>query len=101
MRLYPNVYFHKTTRAAEKVFADLMLRLVPLVLNDDVDKTGLPANHPVVRFARAPDVLSNAVALDDGVFWGALPQMAEADDAVIADRARRLWVRDLPKPRPL
>jgi hypothetical protein len=37
------------------------------------------------------------IALDDAVFWGAVPLMMEANDVVIADRARRLWHRDLPK----
>jgi len=50
-----------------------------------------------IRFAEHPDNLSNAFGLDDMVFWGALPMMVDADDAIIADYARRLWLRDLPK----
>lgn len=96
-QLYPNVYFHKATRAAEKVFADLILHLVPLVRDGHRGKTGLPANHPICRFASEPDRLDRVVALDDAVFWGAVPLMMEAGDATIADRARRLWHRDLPK----
>jgi HD superfamily phosphohydrolase len=96
-QLYPNVYFHKTTRSAERVFVDLMLRLIPLVQHEHGGKTGLPKSHPIRRFAEKPDALNRAVALDDAVFWGAVPLMMEAKDAVIADRARRLWHRDLPK----
>ena len=96
-QLYPNVYFHKATRAAEKVFADLFLRLVPLIRDGHGAKTGLPATHPMYRFAVAPDCLDRAVALDDAVFWGAVPLLMEAEDGVVADRARRLWNRDLPK----
>jgi uncharacterized protein len=96
-QLYPNVYFHKATKAAESVFSSLMLRLVELVRDESGDKTGLPDRHPIRRFAKNPDQLSTALGLDDAVFWGALPMMVEAEDAVIADYARRLWLRDLPK----
>jgi uncharacterized protein len=96
-QLYPNVYFHKATRAAEKVFADLFLHLVPLVREGHWDKTGLPENHPICRFATEPNELDRVVALDDAVFWGAVPLMMDAGDGAIADRARRLWHRDLPK----
>ena len=95
-QLYPNVYFHKATRAAEKVFTDLFLRLFPLVREGHGDKTGLPHNHPIRRFAADPESLELAVALDDLVFWGAVPLLMEAEDKVVADRARRLWQRDLP-----
>jgi HD superfamily phosphohydrolase len=96
-QLYPNVYFHKATKAAERVFASLILRLVELVRDGSGDRTGLPNRHPIRRFAADPEKLENALGLDDTVFWGALPMMVEADDAVIADYARRLWCRDLPK----
>jgi hypothetical protein len=96
-QLYPNVYFHKATKAAERVFSSLILRLVELVRSGGGDKTGLPRRHPIRRFAEEPEQLKHALGLDDAVFWGALPMMVEADDAVIADYARRLWCRDLPK----
>lgn len=69
-QLYPTVYFHKTTRAAEKVFSALMLHLIPLVQEGHADKTGLPVNHPIIRFAQNADSLENAIALDDMVFFG-------------------------------
>ena len=96
-QLYPNVYFHKTTRAAEKLFSELVTHLITLVRSDDVTKTGLPANHPIVRFALEPDKLTNAVALDDAVFWGALPLMIEAEDVKVATCAKILRERRLPK----
>lgn len=96
-QLYPNVYFHKATKAAEQVFCALWLRLIELVRNGVGDKTGLSSRHPIRRFAENPDVLANALALDDAVFFGALPMMVDADDKIIADYARRLWRRDLPK----
>ncbi|QQP89066.1 HD domain-containing protein [Skermanella sp. TT6] len=96
-QLYPTVYHHKTTRAAEKVFSALMLRLISLVRNKQVNKTGLPKTHPIARFAREADKLEHALALDDTVFWGALPMLAEAEDTLIRDCASRLRDRKLPK----
>jgi uncharacterized protein len=96
-QLYPNVYFHQATKAAERVFSALMLRLVGLVRDGDGDRTGLSSRHPIRRFVEEPDKLSNVLALDDTVFWGALPMMIEADDPAVADNASRLWRRHLPK----
>jgi HD superfamily phosphohydrolase len=96
-QLYPNVYFHKATRAAEKVFSSLMLRLIELERAGDGDRTGLSARHPIRRFAAGPDELSNALALDDTVFWGALPLFVEAPDQMVVDHSKRLWDRRLPK----
>lgn len=96
-QLYPTVYFHKTTRAAEKVFSALMLHLITLVLHGHVEKTGLPTLHPIVRFAREPDLLGHALSLDDTVFWGALPMLIDAPDPLIRDLATRLRDRRLPK----
>ena len=33
-QLYPTVYFHKATRGAEKIFAELLIRVVTLVRDD-------------------------------------------------------------------
>jgi HD superfamily phosphohydrolase len=95
--LYPNVYFHKTTRAAEAVFGALMRRLIRLVREGHTGKVGLTANHPIARFAQAPERLEHATALDDLVFWGALPMLAEAEDQVTAGRATALRDRRLPE----
>jgi HD superfamily phosphohydrolase len=96
-QLYPNVYFHKATRAAEKTFACLMIRLLELVRGGHQDKTGLPNRHPLLRFAQDPERLDNAVQLDDAVFWGALPMIVDAQDSIIVEHARQLWFRRLPK----
>ena len=93
--LYPNVYFHKATRGAEQLLRVLILRVFELVRSGSADKTGLPFNHPLIRFATTPDNLDRAMALDDAVFWGALPMMAEAEDEVIRHRALQLLHRRL------
>ena len=79
-QLYPTIYFHKTTRAAEKLFSVLFLRIISLVRDEHIDKTGLPKLHPIIRFAGDSDSLENALALDDAVFWGALPMLVAAAD---------------------
>jgi uncharacterized protein len=93
--LYPNVYLHKKTRGAEMVFHALMRRQVKRHGSGSSDATGLPAKHPLVRFLDDPASLERAVALDDAVFWGALPMLIEAEDQevgrlAIAFRERRL-----------
>ena len=52
LHLYPNLYLHKTTRGAEKIFGCLLRRVIQLSLDGSVSKTGLPENHPLVAFAK-------------------------------------------------
>ncbi len=96
-QLYPNVYFHKTTIAAEKLFIKLMIRIFEMVRDHSYGKVGLPLNHPFIQFAKDPSSLDCALELDDTVFWGALPMMAEAEDALIQQHAIALRKRHLPK----
>lgn len=71
-QLYPTVYFHKATRGAEKLFTELLLLVMSLAMDGQVAKTGLPEQHPIVRFAREPESVERFLALDDSVVWGAL-----------------------------
>ncbi len=96
-QLYPNVYLHKTTRGAEKLFSCLMLRVISLVRDGHEDKTGLPKNHPFCLFAKEPDQIKLALNLDDTVFWGALPMMVDAEDSLVKKCAVGLKERKLPK----
>lgn len=94
-QLYPTVYFHKATRGAEKLFAELLVRLVKLVQDGSLRKVGLPDNHPLVQFARSPEDIDTAMKLDDTVVWGALSQLREAEDELIKSFAERLQDRKL------
>lgn len=94
-QLYPTVYFHKTTRGAEKLFTEVLSRLVDLVKADKIADTGLPSNHPLIRFARYPDEIKNVLNLDDTIVWGALSLMVDASDEVISKFSLRLRDRRL------
>lgn len=96
-QLYPTVYFHKTTRGAEKLFTALMARALRLIMDGSFVKTGLPNNHPIVTFGRNPGEIESALLLDDGVFWGALPLLREAPDPQIRHIAHCLLDRNLPR----
>jgi uncharacterized protein len=94
-QLYPTIYFHKATRGIEKIFITLLLRVFTLVIDGSWSLTGLPELHPLVQFAKEPESLDRAQGLDDTVVWGALPLLATADDALIAEFSKRLIERKL------
>ncbi|MEO9167001.1 MAG: HD domain-containing protein [Aestuariivirga sp.] len=96
-QLYPTVYFHKTTRGAEKLFEELVVRVVSLVRKDNSEATGLADRHPLVRFARNPENPELALLLDDTVFSGSLSMMADATDPIVREFAQRLRDRILLK----
>lgn len=94
-QLYPTIYFHKTTRGAEKLFAEILVRMVKLVNDEAVEKTGLPSNHPLIKFANEPESIDTALALDDTVVWGALHLLCDADDQILSQFSDRLLNRKL------
>jgi hypothetical protein len=93
--LYPNVYLHKTTRGSEVLFQALMRRIVETYKKSGATNCGLGENHPILRFIKDPANLGRALALDDGVFWGALPLLAEAGDMEIRRLATGIRDRKL------
>lgn len=94
-QLYPAVYFHKTTRGAEKLFAELLVRLVKLVQDGSKSEVGLDDTHALVRFAKSPDDINTVMTLDDTVIWGALSQLRESKDQLVRSFAGRLQDRKL------
>lgn len=96
-QLYPTIYFHKATRGAEKIFTELLVRIVKLVRDNNVKLTGLPKNHPIIEFARDPESISAAQNLDDTVIWGALSQLSNAPDGLVCEFSQRLRDRELYK----
>ncbi len=96
-QLYPTVYFHKATRGAEKIYTELLVRLFTLVRDGSIPVTGLSESHPLIKFARSPEDINYALALDDTVIWGGLSMMAGAEDECISALASRLRDRKLYK----
>lgn len=96
-QLYPTIYYHKTTRGVEKLCTELLARLITLVKDGSAKQVGVPSNHPLVKFAKHPDQIEAALALDDTVVWGALSSLAEAKDQCIAQLAMRMRDRRLYK----
>ena len=94
-QLYPTIYFHKTTRGAEKLFVEILVQLVKLVNDGATENTGLPPNHPLIKFAYEPDNIESVLALDDTVVWGALQLMREATDHILSQFSDRLLNRKL------
>ncbi|MGO4447338.1 HD domain-containing protein [Phyllobacterium sp. TAF24] len=94
-QLYPTVYFHKTTRGVEKIFLELLIRVVELIRSKNTKATGLPKNHPLVKFAINPENVEIALLLDDTVIWGALSLMCDCTDSVVSEYARRIRDRKL------
>ncbi|MEZ5787126.1 MAG: hypothetical protein R3D62_11830 [Xanthobacteraceae bacterium] len=96
-QLYPTVYFHKATRGAEKIYTELLSRVIQLIKGGSIEKTGQPKNHPFAKFEQTPDDIECALALDDTVIWGSPSLMAESDDKWISEFAERMRDRKLYK----
>jgi HD superfamily phosphohydrolase len=96
-QLYPTVYYHKATRAAEKIFTELMIRVISLIRDGSASRAALPDNHPIVRFAKEPSNIENVLLLDDAVVWEALSMLADAPDNAVSNFAVRLRDRQLYK----
>jgi uncharacterized protein len=94
--LYFTVYFHKTTRGAEKMLTALLKRLAELIHNGAGHLTGLDANHPLYAYTRSK-ALSDYLWLDDSVIWGSLWSLSKAKDDIISHVALRLACRRLYK----
>jgi hypothetical protein len=97
--LHEQVYFHKTTRCVEHMVAKLLKAIADLAGREDApERTGLSTDHPLLRFfAKDGSTLTNYLALDDGVIWGAVEAMTRAADSGVAELASRLRGRNLYK----
>ncbi|MEN2494854.1 MAG: hypothetical protein TECD_00764 [Hyphomicrobiaceae bacterium hypho_1] len=95
--LYRTVYLHKTTRGAEKLLVELLVRIISLGRDNTWKYTGLPYQHPLLVFARNQSSLRYLMELDDFVLWGALSFLTAASDEVVRDLALRLQKRRLYK----
>jgi uncharacterized protein len=93
--LHQQVYFHKVKCCIERMFAELLKRVAEHASGRQASsQTGLPPNHPLLRFFKSEN-LADYLALDDTVLWGALDAMSRAGDSAIAKLAKRLRDRQL------
>ncbi len=98
--LHEQVYFHKTTRCVEAMIGRLLAAVADAAsgAGNAVERTGLPAGHPLLRFfGKGGETVENYLALDDALIFGSLDAMAKAADPVIAEMAARLRDRNLYK----
>lgn len=95
--LYPTLYLHKATRGAEKLYTELLVRIITLVRDGSVKRTGLSDTHPIVLFAKKPDSDESVLPLDDSLIWASLHQLADASDPLIQDFSKRIRDRKLYK----
>lgn len=97
--LHEQVYFHKTTRCAEYMIVRLLGQVASLANDANAaGLTGLPGNHPLLRFlGRETPTVSEYLALDDILVFGAVDLMACAENGLIRNLATRLRNRDLYK----
>jgi uncharacterized protein len=94
--LYFTVYFHKTTRSAEKMLTALLLRLGDLLRDGKSSECGLREDHPILMFIK-DGTLEQYLRLDDFVMWASFEEMASAKDQMISEIATRLKERKLYK----
>ncbi|NUO52479.1 MAG: HD domain-containing protein [Polyangiaceae bacterium] len=91
--MFQQVYFHKSTRAAEAMVRSILRRAVALVAAGE----RLPARVPALEAAavsRTP-TLAEYLELDDGVLLGAIHAWEDARDPVLSDLSKRLRARAL------
>lgn len=89
MKMYHNVYFHKTTRGIQHLVKDFLR----FILEERRDETSL-RNLPMIRFFRNGGDLSDYAALDDSAILFVAHIAADSDWGLATDLARRFFCRD-------
>jgi uncharacterized protein len=94
--LYSNVYFHKTTRSAEKMLGVLLSLLSEALKQRGSEALGLPKAHPMIQYLllEKPEA-AQYIGLDDMAVWSLLPLLALSDDVAMSTLAKRILGRDL------
>ena len=91
--MFQQVYFHKSTRAAEWMIGAILRRAVAQV-RDGVRLPTLPKAFATVAAGDTPS-LDDYLELDDQVLLGAIHDWENASDPVLADLCKRLRARAL------
>lgn len=91
--MFQQVYFHKSTRAAEWMIRAILRRAGELVRNG----VKLPAMPPAVEelaIGREPP-LSDYLELDDSSLWAAMHAWERSEDRALSDLTQRIRARSL------
>lgn len=91
--MFQQVYFHKSTRAAEFMIRAIVRRAVTLLQGGATLPARLAALEAVAGGGEPS--LTDYLALDDGVLLGAMRAWEDARDPTLADLCRRLRARAL------
>jgi HD superfamily phosphohydrolase len=94
--MYFTVYFHKTTRSAEKMLSGILLRVGQLLIDDNLAATGMISTNPIVQFLSERN-LDAYLNTDDFVMWGSLSVMSQSNDLILKELSSRLLKRELYK----
>jgi HD superfamily phosphohydrolase len=96
--LYFTVYFHKTTRSAEKMLCAMLHRAGQFIRNGQINQTGMePSNFVAIFLKQTEPTLASYLRLDDFAVWASIQEMSTAKDASLAELATRLLNRRLYK----
>jgi HD superfamily phosphohydrolase len=91
--MFQQVYFHKTTRAAEWMMNSILARALS-ALSDGMRLPDVPAALRAIARGDRPTI-PEYLALDDQTLLGATTSWRNARDPVLADLCRRLHGRNL------
>src|SRR5262249_21452320 len=80
--LYFTVYFHKTTRSAEKMLSALIKQLGESILEGGKPPKGISEGSPLVQFVREQS-LGNYLAIDDAAIWSAIHELTSCSNVVL------------------
>ncbi|MGI6285955.1 HD domain-containing protein [Neomoorella humiferrea] len=93
---YWQIYFHKTTRGAEKVLHTIWKRAKELFSQGFLPNDLIPG--PLKPFLEDKWNSDDYLAIDDVDIWHALKMWQSSPDPILSDLSKRIWIRELFKP---
>ena len=92
MKMYQNVYFHKTTRAVQHMVSDI----ISMAASNELRSNRKIKDHPIVRYFRDKRYrsLDDYLCLDDSSVVSLLRDLADQNLGSVSELARRYFERD-------
>jgi HD superfamily phosphohydrolase len=95
-QLYSTIYYHKTTRSAEKILSLLLKEIVNCASDGRRSDVQELLDNSVVRFLRKADADVHAyLAMDDYSIWALVSEAASCKVPIVSELSRRLLERQL------